>query len=239
MKKIIPFILTAALLLSACGDKEAERSSSPEDNRVTAEQAEKAAGKSDRTVLKGDEAEADAAVLSNMLDRFASLDYEGALQYVREADRELFDFDSSTQKPLYDNLLAHMSHETGEVYVSGGRTYVDVEITAPDMLQVYGDLNLLYIEAMMNGEITSEEQSREFNDKALADIVAKEDLEYKTMPVSVELMKDRGGEMRVVFTAELMNAMLGDIQTAESQVTQAIEEGADEYTSAKDAGVFD
>ncbi|MCH5187595.1 MAG: hypothetical protein J1F63_04275 [Oscillospiraceae bacterium] len=241
--KLIAIILCAGLLLAACGEKKAERSGDPVDNRVNSEQSIGANGESNvnrETVADEAEAEAARSVLAAMLNGFAGLDYEGALLYIRESDRELFDFsNTSSQKPLYDNLLSHMSYELGEVYTSGGRVYVSAEITSPDMLDVYGDLNLLYIDALMNGEITSEEESREFNNRALPEIVAQEDLKYKTMPVDVEIMKDGDGEKRVVFTAELMNAMLGDIQTAGSQVSQAIEEGTQEYTAAKDAGAFD
>ena len=243
MKKLIPIILALTLALAACGDKEVKRSDNPEDNRVNAEQNvgdDKAAPSVDRDIVEDEaEATADRAVLSSMLDGFAGLDYEEALLYIRESDRGLFDFSNTSQKVLYDSLFSHMSYELGDVYTSGGRLYVSAEITSPDMLDVYGDLNLLYIDALMNGEITSEEESREFNNRALPEIVAQEDLKYKTMPVDVELMRDSDGEYRVVFTAELMNAMLGDIQNAESQVSQAIEEGTEEYTSARDAGAFD
>ncbi len=233
MKLRLISIALCLLLLCSCGKKEAERSDTPKDNSVSTTETETT------RVIEGGEAEAYSGIVTSMLGCFAALDYEGALAYIRESDREMFDFSDESQRRLYDNLFSHLSCETGEVYSSEGRTFVKTDITAPDMLDVYSDLNLLYIDAMMNGEITSEEESRNFNNEALAGIVAAEDLKYKTSRVDIEIAEDTDGESRAVFTAELMNAMLGDIQTAQRQVSQAIEEGAQEYTAAKDSGAFD
>lgn len=231
--RLIPIAL-ALLLLCSCGKNEAERSDAPQNNAVASADTE-----AERRVIEGAEAEPYAEVVTSMLEHFAALDYDGALAYIRESDRAMFDFSDESRRRLYDSLFSHMSCETAAVYSSAGRIFVETDVTSPDMLDVYGDLNLMYIDAMMNGEITSEEESRNFNNEALAGIVAADDLKYKTGRVDVEVVKDADGESRVAFTAELMNAMLGDIQTAQEQVSRAIEEGAEEYTSARDSGAFD
>lgn len=236
--KSIAVFMCIIFALSACGEKEAKRKEEKTDNSV--QTVQNIQSSEERNILT-DEAEIseDKAIVAAMLDGFASLNYEGAMEYIRISDRELFDFSNSSQKTLYDSLFSKLSYDFGEVYTSDGRLFVETNIIAPDMLDVYGEINLRYLDAMMYGEISSEEEAREFNNKALEEIVADEELEMKTMTVSVELMEDSDGVQRVVFTAELMNAMLGDIQNAQSQVSTAIEEGLEEYNTAKESGALD
>ncbi len=234
--KLTAVCVCLCLMLSACGKKEAVRSDDAQDNSVqTSIDSER-----DREIIT-DEAEAEEykAVVAAMLDCFQALDYEGAMEYIRESDRGLFDFSDSSQQALYNSLFAKLSYSFGDVYTMNGRIFVETDITAPDMLYVYGEVNLRYIDAIMNLEVTSEEESREFNNRALEEIVNEDGLEMKTMTVQVELMRDSDGVERTVFTAELMNAMLGDIQTAQAQVSEAIEDGLEEYNTAKDSGMFD
>ncbi len=234
--KLIPIILIFCIAFAACGEKEAERGEKT-DNKVHSQQTETVDEKT--PVTDGDELASVNAAAGNMLSSFAALVYAGALVYIRESDRSVISFDNSSQKALYDCMFPKLSYELKEVYTRGGRLYVAADITAPDMLDVYGKVNLRYMDALLNGEIASDEEARQFNDKSLAETVSADDVKLKTTSAEIELMRDADGELRVVLTAELMNAMLGDIQTAQQQVSEAISEGMEEYKSAKDAGALE
>ncbi len=233
--KFLPICLAAVLVLSACGREKANKPDSEIDNKVKSEAADSV----EEVITDEKTASAQRQIVSSMLECFKNLDYEGAMEYIRESDRQLFALDNTSQKTLYDTLFAKLSYDFDSCFVRNGRTFVTTEITAPDMLDVYGELNLRYMDAMLNGEIASEEESRAFNNRVLGEIIAEGEIDEKTMEVEVELQPDADGEEKVVFTAEIMNAMLGDIQTAQQQVSSAIEEGLDEYNSAKDAGAFE
>ncbi len=223
--------LIAVLMLAACGEKKAELPEGKVDNKVQTQD-----NISEReSVNSADEKAAMEQTVSGMLGCFSTLNYEGAMEYIQEKDRALFSLDNTSQKTLYDTLFAKLKYEIADCYILEGRSYTEVKISAPDMLDVYGELNLRYIDAMMNGEITNEEESRDFNNKALVEIVEAGDIDYKETAVPVELVKEDGA-FKVVFTAEIMNAMLGDIQTAQQQVSDAIEEGMTEYNSAVEDG---
>lgn len=243
MKKysLVTLLICLVLAFAACSEKEAQRPDSPNDNSVVSNQGagNESNAKDNKTVITGSEADGNRAVVSGMLDCFIARDYEGALLYIRESDRSLLDFSNTSQMTLYDSIFSRLSYELRDVYTSNGRTFVEAEITAPDMLHVYSEVNLRYLDAMLGGQITSADEARDFNNQALVEVAEAEDLELKTMPVDIELMTDNDGENRIVFTAELMNAMLGDIQNAQAQISEAIQEGTQEYTAAKESGAFD
>lgn len=233
--KTICLCLAAALTFSACGAKRAPAPKEETDNKVAAEQSqEEKIPVTDRAELA-----ADREIVGGMLECFKNLDYEGAMEFIRESDRARFDLSNVSQKTLYDCLFVKLGYEIGDSYVQGGKKYVPVSIGAPDMLDVYGELNLRYIDAMMNGEISTEDESRNFNNEALPEIMESADIKTKTTEVNVELQACADGEERVVFTSELMNAMMGDIQTASDQISKALEEGVAEYNSAKESGALD
>lgn len=232
-------IMCLCLCLCSCGEKKAPKNDSPADNRVTSSAEDSAKNDAEKEYADEETAKNDRELISLMLDCYINSDYEGAMEYIRESDRSLFNFGDENQTALYDCLLSKISYEVGEDYYSGGRHYITTEITAPDMLDIYGKINLQYIDAMMNGEVFSAQEARDFNNKTLKEITDEGDYETKTMTVDIELQKDESGEEKAVFTAELMNAMLGDITTAQSQVSQAIEEGMEEYNSAKESGALD
>lgn len=233
--KLMAVALSVMMLFCGCGEKYAEKNDNPSDNKV----AENVANETEtRTYADEEQTVKDKEIISAMLDCYKNLEYEDALDYIREADRQLFDFSNATQNTLYDNILSQIEYTFGEDYFANGRHYVEVNISAPDMLDIYGKINLQYIDAMLNGEISSEEESREFNNAALKNIIAEGDFNMKETTSKIELQQENGEE-KVVFTAELMNAMLGDIQNAQQQVSQAIEEGMAEYNSAKESGALD
>ena len=90
---------------------------------------------------------------------------------------------------------------------------------------------------MMNGELASSEEAAEFNNAAITDIVNNGEVKENTMEVRVALAEEDGA-LRAALTNELLNAMLGDIQGASQQMEETLGESADEYSQAKDAGVF-
>lgn len=227
--KFAAIALCVAMLFCGCGKKQAEKNTNPTDNSVQ----NQAVGEEKREPVSAEKSESDKKIISEMLACFKNSQYSEAISYIREADRSLFDFDNASQSTLYDSILSKIEYTLGDDYYVNEKHLVDASISAPDMLDIYGKINLQYIDAMLNGQISSEDEAREFNNAALKDIVAQGDYKLKETAVRIELQAENGEE-KIVFNADLMNAMLGDIQNAQQQVSEAIEEGMAEYNAAKE-----
>lgn len=242
IKIITPFII-AAMLLTSCGTKQAETPDTAVDNSYVGDNTQAAQAEKENIFLPVDDevtANENSAVVSAMLDSFKALDYEGALDCIRLEDREKINIEDAEESVAYSMLLSRMSYKIGDSLTDeqGGR-YLEVEISAPSMLDVYGEVVLLMNDAVMSGQITSPEELREFNDQAFLEVMENESIGTSTMTVYIELKNDTDEALRVVFTTEILNAMLGDIQNASQQVNDALSEGMNEYTTARDAGAFD
>ncbi|MGN1098196.1 MAG: hypothetical protein ACI4SS_04805, partial [Clostridia bacterium] len=112
--KLLSICFVVVMLFSACGKKQAQKPENEVDNKVKTESDELS-----NVEIITDEAEiaADRRVVGAMLDCFKNLDYEGAMEYIRESDRELFDLENTSQRPLYDSLFAKLSYEFGDSFV--------------------------------------------------------------------------------------------------------------------------
>ena len=247
MKRAL-IICMAAFMLAACGNKYTEKPEEDISNKYTD-------AETDISGVSGEDTPSDAVVYETvndeaviaenqsvagaMLDCFKNLDFDGALGYVRESDREMFDVETAGSNLIYNLLPARMSYEFGESLTDeDGRRYISVDISSPSMLDIYSSVFLLMNDALINGEITADE-TRDFNNDAIYDVVEGGDYDYITTNVVIEFQNDADGELRTVLTPELLNAMLGDIQNASQQINEAMSESVDEYNSAKAAGEFD
>lgn len=246
MKKILIVLMAALMLLSGCGKKYAEK---PEEDISNTYQEDTKNPSDDETegLMINYEIQNDEEIIAEnrravgaMLDSFGALDYEGALACVREEDRAMFDVESARSNIVYELLLSRMSYEFGDSLTAGdGGRYLRVSISSPSMLDIYAEIYLMMNDAMMNGEITTAEEARDFNNNAIAQIIDSESISRKTMDVDILLEADGDGVLRPALTPDLLNAMLGDIQNASREINDAVNEGVNEYNSAKAAGEFD
>lgn len=246
MKKC--FIIAAAMLvlLCGCGKKGNENSSAGGDgNNVVSETADDGASEGDTGfVTVTDEAviAEGRQVVSSMLDGFKALDYEDALVWVRESDREMFmnsAHSSESSETLLSVLLPRISYEFGDSYVDDeGVNYVNVNITTLSMQDIYGQVFIRMNDAMMNGELVPGDQTTEFNNAAIVDVAENGDVSEVTTGTAVRLEKDGDGNLRAVLDQSLLNAMLGDYYGAAQQMEETIGGSVDEYNEAKEAGAF-
>ena len=237
--------IAMVMALSACGSKQAESPDKDVDNTYVGENSGPTETETDAErfpVIDETVVAENNAVVSAMLDCFRDLDYDGALEYIIESDRENLTpyFESANEEVIYPLLLSNMSYELGDSLTDEqGRRYVRTKISAPSMLDIYGEVVLLMNDAVMSGEVTSNEELREFNNQAFIDVVDKNTVGTSTLEVDVELQIDADSALRVAFTTEILNAMLGDIQNAGQQVGDALNEGMEEYVNARNAGAFE
>ncbi len=238
---VIAAAAVAALIVSlgSAGKKQAQKAENPTDNKVETRETAEEGPVGELTPSEDSEyTEACADALKAMLDAFKVLDYSEAVSFMREKDRESFDFDNISE--IHGLLFSRMDYTIGAPYTDEeGRTYIKAVVSAPDMLDVYGYVYLRLSDAMMTGEIQTEEEMYAFNNEAARDIMETEDIGIKETELYVGFEDEDNSRPRVIFTSSLMNAMMGDIQSASQQVSQAINEGLDEYTDAKNSGAFD
>lgn len=250
VKTILAATLALILLLPGCGRKQTQKPDSPADNTYNSAGTEgendadnsdnDASATTDLTVVTDETVVAEnRAVASGLLDSFQSLDYEGALARVLEKDRELMDVKSARSNAAYNALLPRMTYELGDSLTDGENRYIRVSITAPSMSDVYGQVFIRMNDALMDGEISTDEEVAAFNDAAIADVVENGDIKSNTMDVDIAIEPDTDGNLRARLTQELLNAMLGDIQSAAAAINEAVDEGMDQYNSAKASGEFD
>lgn len=236
--KLLTILILMSLTLAGCGVKQAEVPEGQVDNAYVGGGVEQSAELTPET----DEAAIaeNRLVAGAMLDCFMALDYDGALVYMRENDREMFNVESAQDSIVYSMLLSRMSYELGESFTDQfGNRYVRAEISAPSMIDVYGEVLLMMNDVIMSGEFESGEELQAFNDQSFVKVIENGEIGTSTITVDIGLENDTDGELRVIFTPEILNAMLGDIQNASQQINEALSEGIEEYTSARDAGAFD
>lgn len=247
MKKILAAILAMLMFLPGCGREQAQKPDGQIDNSYAGEVTDTEPDETDAAeelrelmpVTDEETVAGDRAVATGLLDSFKALDYEGAMAWVREEDRQLMDLESARTNAAYSALLPRMTYELGDSLTDGENRYIRVSVTAPSMKDVYGQVFIRMNDALMNGEISSEEETAAFNNAAIADVVENGDVKVNTMDVDIPLEIDGDGNLRACLTAELLNAMLGDIQNAAAAINEAVDEGMDQYNSAKAAGEFD